>query len=126
MPDTGLPNIQKPTRISRGPKPLPILEKRLHCVSVRLNAIELARLNELRGGVQRGEWLRMAALDAVPASVPAINQTAWIELSRLAANLNQAQAAINRGEAGKHQSQTLTDLQAAVSALRLSLLGVRL
>ena len=126
MPDTELPNIQKPTRISRGPKPLPLLEKRLHCVSVRLNAIELARLDELRGSVQRGEWLRMAALDAVPASVPAINQTAWIELSRLASNLNQAQAAINRGEANMHQAQTLADLHVSVSALRLSLLGVRL
>ena len=119
-------DTQKPTRISRGPKPLPLLEKRLHCVSVRLNAIELSRLDELRGGVQRGQWLRMAALDAVPASVPAINQTAWIELSRLASNLNQAQAAINRGEANEHQAENLADLHASVSALRLALLGVRL
>jgi hypothetical protein len=126
MPDTGLSNLQKPARISRGPKPLPLLEKRFHCVSVRLNAIELSRLDELRGRVACGKWLRMAALDAVPASVPAINQAAWIELSRLAANLNQAQAAINRGEANQHQAQTLADLHASVSALRLSLLGVRL
>ena len=119
-------DTQKPARNSRGPKPLPLREKRLHCVSVRLNAIELARLNELRGGIACGEWLRMAALDAVPASVPSINQKAWIELARLAANLNQAQAAINRGEANEHQAQTLADLHASVSALRLSLLGVRL
>lgn len=82
----------------RGPAPLPADVRREHCVSVRLNAAELATLDARRGAYQRGEWLRMAALDKLPPTVPAINAQAWAELARAAANLNQIARALNAGE----------------------------
>jgi hypothetical protein len=109
----------------RGPVPLPAADKRTHCVSVRLNGRELAQLDAQRGRFQRGEWLRMAALDQLPPSVPEANVQAWAELARLAANLNQAQAAINRGDSDSHQVELLEDLRAAVAALRRELVGVQ-
>jgi hypothetical protein len=109
----------------RGPVPLPAADKRDHCVSARLNVRELAQLDAQRGRFQRGEWLRMAALDQLPPTVPEANARAWGELARLAANLNQAQAAINRGDADGHQVDLLDDLRAAVAALRRELVGVK-
>ena len=82
----------------RGPAPLSAEQRREHCVSVRLNVAELAMLDARRGSFQRGEWLRMAALDKLPPSVPAINAQAWAELARAAANLNQIARALNAGE----------------------------
>lgn len=110
----------------RGPVPLPPGKLRGHCVSVRLNGWELAHLDAQRGRFQRGEWLRMAALDQLPPTVPEANVQAWVELSRLAANLNQAQTAINRGDSDNHQVELLEDLREAVASLRRELVGVRL
>lgn len=109
----------------RGPVPLPAADKRGHCVSVRLNGRELAQLDAQRGRFQRGEWLRMAALDQLPPTVPEANVRAWAELARLAANLNQAQFAINRGDSDVHQVELLEHLREAVSALRRELVGVQ-
>lgn len=109
----------------RGPVPLPAADKRGHCVSVRLNGRELAQLDAQRGRFQRGEWLRMAALDQLPPTVPAANVKAWAELARLAANLNQAQSSINRGDVAEHQVELLADIRAAVDALRRELVGVQ-
>ncbi len=108
----------------RGPVPLSAAEKRGHCVSVRLNRGELAQLDAVRGRFQRGQWLRMAALGELPPMVPAVNAQAWADLARLAANLNQAQLAINRGEGAAHQLELLEDLRQAVMALRRELVGV--
>lgn len=55
-------------------------------------------LDERRSNFQRGEWLRMAALEKLPPTVPAINAQAWAELARAAANLNQIARALNAGE----------------------------
>jgi hypothetical protein len=79
-----------PARRRYGPAPLDPADKRGHCVSVRLNIAELARLDAQRGPHQRGEWLRMAALDKLPpAPPPPINRDAWAQLARSASNLNQ-------------------------------------
>lgn len=80
-----------------GPEPLPASEKRSLCVSVRLNAAELALLDEKRGRLARGEWLRMAALDVVPPVVPEINQEAWFVLSKVAGNLSTLARAARDG-----------------------------
>jgi hypothetical protein len=78
-------------RRRRGPDPLPELEKRVHCVSVRVTSAELAQLDVQRARVQmdRGEYLRAAALHKLPETIPALNATAWADLARSAANLNQ-------------------------------------
>ena len=119
------PPIAADRAARRGPIPLPSADKRSHCVSVRLNDRELALLDGQRGRFQRGEWLRVAALDQLPPTVPEINVRAWAELARLAANLNQAQAAINSGDCNNHQVELLEYLRNAVATLRRELVGVQ-
>ena len=89
----------------RGPAPLPAGELRTFTISVRLNSAELAALDAQRAPVrmQRGEYLRCAALHRLPPSIPAINQLAWVDLSRASSNLNQIsrrQAESDRGAPG--------------------------
>lgn len=114
-------------RRRRGPIPLGATEKREHTVSVRLNVAELARLDLLRGRVamQRGEYLRAAALHLLPPTIPAINREAWASLARVVGNLNQYQAAINEGRASGHSSEVLAELGDLVQEFRRDLLGVK-
>ncbi|MFZ6686870.1 ATP-binding protein [Undibacterium sp. SXout11W] len=82
----------------RGHPKLDKSDCRTNCVSVRLNDSELAMLEQKRGKLMRGEWLRMSALDHLPPTIPGLNQKAWVELSRAASNLNQIAANMNRGD----------------------------
>jgi hypothetical protein len=107
----------------RGPSPLDATEKRAHCVSVRLNGGELAKLDALRGRYQRGEWMRMASLDKLPPTIPSINLKAWAALATVVSNLNQYQAAINQGNAHAIPSGVLEALRDQVQSLRLQLIG---
>ena len=115
-------NLDLQKRSRRGPKPLPTDETRTHCVSVRLNVVELAQLDSQRGEMQRGEYLRVAALHRLPSVVPEINKNAWVELSRLSANINQYQAAINARRAPDQQVD-IANLSDQVAGLRNDLLG---
>lgn len=103
----------------RGPIPLDAVERRTHCVSVRLNDAELKKLDGVRGKFQRGEWLRMAALDELPPSIPEVNRDMWVKLARSAANLNQIAHHLNAREAVE-----VEEIQAALAAFRMALLGV--
>lgn len=110
-----------------GPEPLPAHKQRRHPVSCRLTDAELARLDGLRGAVSRGEWLRLSALSKPPRIVPALNKSAWSDLSRVAGNLNQISRHIN--EVGGSPSdevelrKTLSQLSEQVSELRRLLIG---
>lgn len=107
----------------RGPKPLDPATKRMHTVSVRLNAEELERLDQKRkvSSMQRGEWLRAAALHRLPPSIPELNREAWAVLARSAGNLNQLARTLNEG-AGVN----LTEIKTLLADLRRSLIGARL
>lgn len=115
--------INEDRKRRRGPILLDVNERRNHCVSVRLNKNELNLLDARRSNFERGEWLRMAAIDQLPCFIPAVNREAWIELARLAANLNQFQTAINQGRASGYPSNFLGEVLSQVKALRRSLLG---
>lgn len=119
------PSTQDPPA-RRGPKPLPAQDLREYCVSVRLNESELLRLDGLRGALQRGAWLRLAALEKskIPSQIPEINRQAWTDLAKLSANLNQAQAAINSGVQSSYPHGLFNELRESVRELRLSLLGL--
>ena len=110
-------------RRRRGPQPLPAGEKRLHAVSVRLNAAELARLDGQRSSIkmQRGEYLRAAALHRLPPTIPAINREAWTELAREAANLNQIAKYLNQGLRGEGKPMGKTLAMQIMTALENNL-----
>ena len=95
-------NTDESKRRRRGPAPLDATDKRGHTVSVRLNEAELARLDSQRDAVQmqRGEYLRAAALHRLPPTIPAANREQWAELARTAANLNQIARHLNEGQRG--------------------------
>jgi len=82
--------------------PLDATDKRGYTVSVRLNDAELARLDSQRDAVQmqRGEYLRAAALHRLPPTIPEVNREAWAALARTAANLNQIARHLNEGQRG--------------------------
>ena len=110
-------------RRRRGPTPLDAADKRGHTVSVRLNDAELAQLDSQRGTVQmqRGEYLRAAALHRLPPTLPELNREAWAALARTAANLNQIAHRLNAGDA-----LPLTEVREALDALRSDLIGAKL
>jgi len=89
-------------RRRHGPQPLADDLKRTRCVSVRLHVGELAWLDEQRAAVQmqRGEYLRSAAMGKLPPTIPAVNREQWAELARTAANLNQIARHLNEGLRG--------------------------
>jgi hypothetical protein len=95
-------NIEESKRRRRGPAPLNAADKRGNTVSVRLNDAELARLDSQRAAVQmqRGEYLRAAALHRLPPTIPAVNREQWAELARTASNLNQIARHLNEGQRG--------------------------
>jgi hypothetical protein len=92
-----------------------------------LNAAELERLGALRATVQmqRGEYLRTAALHRLPPTVPALNREAWAELARLAANINQYQLAINEHRATGYPPEALNELRTLLQYFRRNLLGLQ-
>ncbi|RYE63621.1 MAG: plasmid mobilization relaxosome protein MobC, partial [Oxalobacteraceae bacterium] len=101
--------------------------KREHTVSVRLNVAELAQLDQVRGavGMQRGEYLRAAALHRLPPTIPALNREAWAGLSRSAANLNQIAHRLNLAEHNdKSPMPAIGEIAQALGDFRRRLIGV--
>lgn len=117
--------VQLPKR-KRGPKPLAFDLVRLHTVSVRLNPAELNELDKVRKLVQmqRGQYLRSAAIGVLPPTIPAINREAWANLARVSGNLNQFQQSINNGTASGYPLDFLENLRDLVGLLRAELLGI--
>ena len=72
------------------------------------------------------QWLREAALTRRLPSPPvaAINREQYVELGRLAANLNQLTRLANEGDRVVVASALLAKIQGEVSSLRLSLIGI--
>ena len=90
-----------------------------HCVSCRLNPQELSILDQVRGKLRRGESLRVLAFTNLPAPIPELNASAWVELARASANLNQISHRINAGEDLK-----IDEIRHELEAFRSRLIGV--
>ena len=120
-------------RSRRGPAPLDAADKRGHTVSVRLNGGELEKLDAQRGAVQmqRGEYLRAAALHRLPPTIPEMNRKAWSELSRTTSNLNQIARHLNEGLRGDGErmglelADSLSHCTRLLTLLRGDLIGVK-
>jgi hypothetical protein len=101
--------------------------RRRHCVSVRLNTAELAKVQAWTGGATRrkklGQVLRDAALGRGAVVVPQVNQTRWEELARTLSNLNQIAYHLNSGRIPEDVRPLLRDLLKEVRDLRAELHG---
>lgn len=95
-------------------------EQRIHCVSVRLTSDELALLQERRGTYKQGEWLRMAALDSLPKTVPEVNADLSLRLAKLLGALGSL---MQNNKLDEDKTKTLLDIRAEVVSLRMQLEG---
>lgn len=104
-------------------KKLPPNRIRKHTVTVRLNDIELARVNNLRNQLSKSCWLRSSALQQLPPSVPEPNKEAWNQLTASLQKLNDLTSFLNRrGTDAQPLSQEVTALKVKLSHVRDALL----
>lgn len=102
---------------------LPPNRIRRHTVTVRLNDIELAKVNYLRNQASKSCWLRSSALQQLPPSVPEVNKNAWQELTGSLQKLNDLTSfLLRRGEDAQPLSQELTALKMKLSRVRDALI----
>ena len=119
----------------RGPAPKPESEQRRNRQAAYFSDAELAYLvgQVFPNGIKNlssqminrgiGRYIRETILGSVSPSVPAINQQAWAELSRAAANLNQAMKLANEsGDADL--AFNAESVKFAVSEFRNQLVGL--
>lgn len=104
-------------------KKLPPSRIRRHTVTVRLNDIELARVNNLRDQLSKSCWLRSSALQQLQPSVPEINREAWHQLTASLQKLNDLTSFLNRrGTDAQPLSQEVNALKVKLSHVRDALL----
>jgi hypothetical protein len=96
-------------------------DPRTHCVSVRLNDEELNILNNKRGNMKQGEWLRCAALDKLPPTVPELNIKKWVEIGKAANNINQIAYKLNKNAI--IDDAKINAIRQLLSEFRAALLG---
>lgn len=98
-------------------------------IGVRVSPAEDALLSERAAYMQMkpAQWLREAALSRRLPSPPvaAINREQYVELARLAANLNQLTRLANEGRKVTVADALLVRLLAETQRLRQALLGVK-
>ena len=93
---------------------------RNHRIGCGMSDAELENLDKLRGGVSRGEYLRRAALDKAPRTIPELNRTAWADLGRALGNLSTIATAMRGGE-----YRQIEEIRAAIKDLRQTLIGAK-
>lgn len=104
-------------------KKLPPNRLRRYSVTVRLNEIELSKVNQSRGQLSKSCWLRSSALKQLPPSVPEINKEAWLELTGSLQKLNDLTLfLLRRGEDAQPLSQEVSALKLKLSHVRDALL----
>lgn len=105
-----------------GPAKMEAENLRTHTVSSRLNLAELVLLDEYRKilKMQRGEYLRTAALNRLPQSIPALNREAWLELAKAAGNLNQIARKLN-----EDYKPEAVEIIAELNEFRRALIGAK-
>lgn len=120
----------QPTRHHRRGRPrVSDVDRRSIKVSINLSQSEAEQLS-LKSedvGMECASYIRVAALGNTITAVPAVNRDAYLNLGKLAGNLNQLMRAINTGNAGIVNGEqvlpALQKLRAEVQALRASLVG---
>lgn len=118
----------KTQKIGRAKRPQKSVEElRLHTIGVRVNAAELADFRRKAAAVNLSlaQWLRSVGVSGLVLRplVPAVNRQAYMELARLAGNLNQLARAAHEGRVSI-APLFLENMQRQVQELRKELLGV--
>lgn len=116
-----------PSSITNNPaaKKLPPNRLRRYSVTVRLNEVELSKVNQSRGQLSRSYWLRSSALQQLPPSVPEINRDAWHELTSSLQKLNDLTSYLNRrGSDAQPLSKEIDTLRLKLSHVRDALLSL--
>ena len=104
-------------------KKLPPNRLRRYSVTVRLNEVELSKVNQSRGQLSKSCWLRSSALKQLPPSVPEINKEAWQQLTGSLQKLNDLTSfLLRRGEDAQPLSQEVSALKLKLSHVRDALL----
>ena len=113
----------RPPQRRRGPPPFKAEQLRAQRLSVFMTPVERAEIEKRAAAVhlRPAAYLREAALSRLPPSIPELNKTAWVELSRIGGNLNQIAHQLNAGE-----SLPIAEIQQALGELRRALIGVQL
>lgn len=95
-------------------------QRRVHQINCALTKTELDVIDERRGAATRGEFLRLAALDAPPPpKIPEANLELWTRFAPMSANLNQISRRLNSGDPLNSQ---IEELRATVAGLRRALI----
>ncbi|MEI2683667.1 hypothetical protein [Erwinia aphidicola] len=106
-------------------KKLPPNRIRRHTVTVRLNDIELAKVNDFRNQLSKSCWLRSSALQQINPVVPEVNKDAWQQLTVSLQKLNDLASFLNRrGSDAQPLSQEVTALKLKLSHVRDALLTI--
>lgn len=114
-------SIETKKKRKRGPSPDPE-NKRNKRVSVYFSSSEYEKLISITGDKKLvSEHLRNSGLrnESYRVVIPELNREAYASLARLSANLNQVAKSLNVGDYIE-----IDDIQDALKALRLSLIGV--
>lgn len=97
---------------------------RIHCVSVRLNGRELQQLNQNRGSITKGEWLRKSALQQLPKVIPEVNKEAWNKLAVAVIGIGNLTVFLQRKNSNTELLQSeLNAITAKINRLRDALIG---
>lgn len=111
--ELSLPEIIRPSK-----------KLRVHCVSVRLNTLELQLLNENRGSITKGEWLRKSALQQLPKVIPEVNKEAWNKLAVAVIGIGNLTVFLQRKNNNTELLQSeLNAITAKINRLRDALIG---
>ncbi|MEN4833052.1 hypothetical protein [Pantoea vagans] len=106
-------------------KKLPPNRLRRYSVTVRLNEVELGKVNQSRGQLSRSCWLRSSALKQLPPSVPEVNKEAWHQLTASLQKLNNLSSyLIHRGTDAQPLSNEVDTLKLKLSHVRDALLSL--
>lgn len=96
-------------------------EPRTIAVCSRLDSAEAAKLDRLRGKMQRGVYLRMLINGATPQLMPEINMKAYNTLLNISNQLDRLGS-----HKGVFSDAEIAEVRKLISNLRLELLNVKL
>ena len=98
---------------------------RKNFINVRLNDDELNTIDRYRKETKlsRSTYMRETAIGNPPRIIPSINRDQWIELSRLASNLNQIAYEAHLGHFHSETEGVIKDTQHILRDVRNLLVG---